>query len=107
LAQVLVKERLKSENDLLDPNFRLLKSVFAMLNERVARTQFKKVENNLAAFMTNPHIRPVQVDADIDLMFENPGVLLSQGSQTFFTKAIHMLESKTQRKSTFVNLDRI
>jgi hypothetical protein len=38
LLRVLVKERNKYENDLLDPNFRLLKATIALLNERVART---------------------------------------------------------------------
>jgi hypothetical protein len=47
------------------------------------------------------------VDTEIDLMFECPGVLLSHGSQRYFTKVIKRLQPKPQRKSTFINLDRI
>ncbi|KAJ7096187.1 hypothetical protein C8R44DRAFT_749032 [Mycena epipterygia] len=42
LAGTLVKERENFENDLLDPKFRLLNAVFAGLNERVTRIQFKE-----------------------------------------------------------------
>ncbi|KAJ7120370.1 hypothetical protein C8R44DRAFT_737187 [Mycena epipterygia] len=41
LAQTLVKERAKYENDFLDPKFRLLKAVLALLNERVFRIQLR------------------------------------------------------------------
>ena len=53
LLRALVKERLKFENDMLDPRFRLLKAVFAALNERVARVQFKKVSDNEIKFSPN------------------------------------------------------
>jgi hypothetical protein len=46
LARTLVKERPKFENDMVRPNFILLKAVFAALNERVACIQFKKVTDN-------------------------------------------------------------
>jgi hypothetical protein len=44
---------------------------------------------------------------DIDLMFACPGVLLSQGSQRYFTKVIRSLRPRPHRKSTYTNLDRI
>lgn len=106
-ARALVKNRPKFEDSILDPKFRLLRSVFAMLNERVARIQFKKVSNNRAKFLTSGHIRAVQIESEIDRMFECLGVLLSQGSQRFFTRVIRMLRPKPHRKSTFINLDQI
>ncbi|KAJ7772302.1 hypothetical protein B0H16DRAFT_1768950 [Mycena metata] len=39
-------------------------------------------------------------------MFECPGVLISKGSQRFFTQTIRGMRSKPHRKSTFINLDR-
>jgi hypothetical protein len=64
LARTLIKERVKFENDMLEPNFRLLKSVLAMLNERVARTQFKNVSDNPARPLPNDRSIPVQIDRD-------------------------------------------
>jgi hypothetical protein len=78
-----------------------------MLNERVAKTQFKKVSNNLAKVLTNELIEPVEIDTEVDLMFENPGMLLSRGSQRVFTNIIRSLRVRPYRKSTFINLDRI
>jgi hypothetical protein len=104
---VIIKERQKYENNILDPKFRLVRAVFAMLNERVARVQFKKVSDNRALFLRSEPIRTVEIDTEIDLMFECPGILLSQGSQRFFTKVIRMLRPKPHRNSTFINLDRI
>lgn len=106
LAQALVKDRRTFENNILDPMFYLIKAVLACLNERTARVQFKKVLDNLAKSLTNDHIDTVQVDTEIDLMFECPGILLSQGSQRFFTKVIRKLRLKPQRHSTFMNLER-
>ncbi|KAJ7081659.1 hypothetical protein C8R44DRAFT_652970 [Mycena epipterygia] len=40
-------------------------------------------------------------------MFECPSVLLSLGSQRFFTKVIRMLKPRPNQKSTFINLDHI
>jgi hypothetical protein len=107
LIRALVKERKKFENDLLDPKFTLLKAVFARLNERVARVSFKKVTDNQAKLPTQLMIRGVEIDTEIDIMFENPGIPLAQGSQRLFTKIIRKLRPKPQRKYTFVNLDRI
>jgi hypothetical protein len=107
LSRVLVHDRLKSENNLLDPNFHLLKSVLAMLNERVARIHFRKVTDNRAKALRGDRPRTVEIDTEIDLMFESPGMLLSHGSQRFFTKIIRKLRPRIQRKSTFVNLDRV
>ncbi len=83
LLQVIIKERQKYENNILDPKFRLLRAVFAMLNERVARVQFKKVSDNRALFLKSEPIHTVEIDTEIDLMFECPGILLSQGSKIF------------------------
>jgi hypothetical protein len=92
---------------MLRPNFRLLKAVFAALNERVARIQFKKVTDNQAKFLTHTQMRPIEINTEIDLMFECPGIPISQESQKLFTKIIQRLRPKKDRKSTFVNLDRI
>jgi hypothetical protein len=72
LSRTLVKERWKFENDMLGPNFKLFKAVFAALNERVARIQFKKVTDNQAKFLTQTQPQDVEIDTDIDLMFECP-----------------------------------
>ncbi|KAJ7347198.1 hypothetical protein DFH08DRAFT_808957 [Mycena albidolilacea] len=101
LLQALVKDREKFENNMLDAKFCLLKAVFAMLNERVAQIQFKKVVDNHAKSLSTEQIRTTQVDTEIDVMFECPGVLLSQGSQRYFTKIIRKLQTKT------LNLDHI
>ncbi|KAJ6632040.1 hypothetical protein B0H10DRAFT_1937759 [Mycena sp. CBHHK59/15] len=79
LARTLVKERELSENNILDSKFPLIKAVVAMLKERVARVQFKKVSDNLAKFLTNIPNLPIEIDTEIDIMFESPGVLLSLG----------------------------
>jgi hypothetical protein len=85
---VLIKERQNNENNILDPKFRLLGAVFAMLNERVACIQFKKVSDNRALFLRSESICIVEIDTEIDLMFDCPGILISQGSQRSFTKII-------------------
>ena len=87
--------------------FRLLRAVFARLNERTARIQFKKVSDNHARSLENDHTGTSKVDTEVDLMFECPGILLLQGSQKFFTKVIRKLQSKPQRQSTVISLDRI
>ncbi|KAJ7289411.1 hypothetical protein C8J57DRAFT_1046312, partial [Mycena rebaudengoi] len=38
--------------------------------------------------------------------FECPGILLSQGSQRYFTKVIKMLHPRPDQKSTFTNSNR-
>jgi hypothetical protein len=63
-----------------------------------------KVINNHATFLPAEQTTPVQIDTEIDVMFECPGVLLSQ---YLFTKAIQNLRPRPQRKATFTNLDRI
>lgn len=107
LTRALVKERKKFENDLLDPKFTLMKATLARLNERVARVRFKRVADNQAKLPTQLEIRSAEIDTEIDLMFENPGIPLAQGSQRLFTKIIRKLRPKPQRKYTFVNPDRI
>jgi hypothetical protein len=51
LLRALVKERQKFENNILDANFH--QAVFAQLNERTGRTQFKKVSINPAKLLFN------------------------------------------------------
>jgi hypothetical protein len=64
LLRVLVKDRKKYENDLLDPNFRFLKAVVAMLNERVGQTQFKEVEQNPPKFNSDEPTQTVELDTE-------------------------------------------
>jgi hypothetical protein len=107
LSRALVKQRGVFENNLLDPNFRLLRAVIAELNEGVAKIQFSKVSDNHARFLTKIRPRAVEIDTNIDIMFECPGILLSHGSQKIFYKILRSLRPRTHRKSTFINLDRI
>ncbi|KAJ7872702.1 hypothetical protein B0H13DRAFT_1633742 [Mycena leptocephala] len=65
------------------------------------------VSNNPSKFVETGHRGTVQVDTEIDLMFQCPGILLSTGSQRIFTKIIRNLQPAPHRKFTFVNLDRI
>jgi ribonuclease HI len=74
---------------------------------RVAKTQFKKVVDNLAKVSTNEIIEPVEIDTEVDLTFENPGMLLSRVSQRAFTNIIRSLWVRPYRKSTFINFDHI
>jgi hypothetical protein len=104
LLRVLVKDRKKYENNLLGPNFRLLKAVVAVLNKRVGRTQFKKVEQNPAELNSDEPIQTIQLDTEPDIMFLSPGMLLLQ---RVFTKVIRSLRPIPHRKSTFINLERI
>jgi hypothetical protein len=76
LSRVLVKDRPRFENDFLD---HLLRAVLAALNQRVARIYFKKVSNNHAQILPNINTRVVEVDTEIDIMLECPGILLSKG----------------------------
>lgn len=94
LPRALVKERQTFENKILNPAFHLLKAVIARLNERVACIQFKKVTINHAKFLLNTHTRTDEIDTEIDLMFECPGILLSHGSQRLFNKIIRNLQPK-------------
>lgn len=70
-------ERTKLENDMIDPKFRLLKAVIVLLNERVARGEFKNVSDNRATKVNLDQRRLVEVDSEIDLMFECPGILFT------------------------------
>lgn len=107
LLRMLVTEREKYENDLLNPLFPLIKSTIALLNERVAHTQFSKVSENPAKLLEGEPVQEVEINTEIDLMFESPGMLLSRGSQRIFTKIIRSMCLAPHRKSTFINLDRI
>ncbi|KAJ7839656.1 hypothetical protein B0H13DRAFT_1650072 [Mycena leptocephala] len=68
---------------------------------------FKSVSDNLAKYIKTKHDSAIQVDTEIDLMFQCPGILLSTGSQRIFTKIIRSLRPRPYRKFTFTNLDRI
>jgi hypothetical protein len=92
---------------MLDPNFQPFKAVFAALNERVDRIQFKKVTDNQAKFLTQTQRQDVEIDTEIDLMFECPGIPLSHGSQRLFTRILCKLHTKPEQKSIFVSLDSI
>lgn len=107
LLRMLIKDRQKFENNVLDPTFCLLRAVIARLNERIAKVKFKKVSVNPAKSLSKDSISTIQLDTELDLMFENPGIPLAQGSQRFFTKIIRTLRPRPTRKFTFTNLDRI
>jgi hypothetical protein len=107
LLKTLIKDRRKSENHMLDPCFPLLKAVFAALNERVARTQFKQMTNPFPVTLGPEKCPPLEVDTEIDSTFNCPGMLISQGSQRIFTKIIKSWKTAPLRKATFINLDRI
>jgi hypothetical protein len=107
LLKTLIKERTKSENDVLDPSFLLFKALFATLNERTARTQFKQTKITFPVTLSIDLYPPLEVDTQIDLMFSCPGILISQGSQRLFTKIIKGRRPQPFRKATFINLDHI
>jgi hypothetical protein len=71
LTRALIKERVKFENDMLEPNFPLLKFVLAILNESVARTQFKNVSDNPARghWYVRPNSVSVQVENSANTTF--------------------------------------
>jgi hypothetical protein len=56
-----------------------VKAVLTALKERVAKIKFKV--DNPTRFATNVAL---EVDTEIDIMFECPGVPLSEGSQRYF-----------------------
>jgi hypothetical protein len=62
---------------------------------------------NASYCASKPRPQNVELDTEIDLMFECPGIPLSYGLQRSFTRVLCKLHAKTDRKSTFVNLDRI
>jgi hypothetical protein len=66
-----------------------------------------KVTNNPATFEPFQQASVIEMDTEIDVMFECPGILLSQGSQHLFSKIIQSLKPKPHRKVAFTNLDQI
>src|SRR6266849_2460583 len=90
-----------------DPSFLLLGTVLALLKERTARVQFQKVLQNYASTVIEGPLYDLEVDCQPDFMFQNPGILLSSGSQRQFTKILKMRYTYPHRKSTFVNLERV
>jgi hypothetical protein len=81
LLWVLVKDRIKYEMDMLNPGFELLQAVFAASNERSGRIQFKKVETNPAKCALSLTKINVEIDTEIDLMFNCQGIPIYRGSQ--------------------------
>jgi hypothetical protein len=106
-VRTLVKERGRYEDDMLNVNFRLSRAALAARNEHAARIQFKEVLVNPAKWVKNLPAVPVEIDTEIDLMFQCPGIPLCMGSQRKFTKLIRSLKPLPQRKQTLINLDRI
>jgi hypothetical protein len=70
-----------------------------------ARSILHNPYNNQAKLPTHTQMRTIEINTEIDLMFECPGIPLSQ--EKLFTKIIWRLRPKKDRTSTFVNLDRI
>jgi hypothetical protein len=90
----LVNERYQFENGLLDPKFRLLRAVFAALNERVARIQFKRTIDNQAKFLGNLPAQTVEIDTRMDA----PEYFYHKGQRDIFTSLLsnssHSLSGK-------------
>ncbi|KAJ6506347.1 hypothetical protein C8R47DRAFT_1192275 [Mycena vitilis] len=107
LGKTLVTERQKSENNMLNANFQLIKCTIAAMQERTGRTRLARVRANPAIEMRTQSATPITVDTDIDVMFVTPGVRLQEGTQRSFTKIIQSLNDKPLRKSTENHLDRI
>ncbi|KAJ7266133.1 hypothetical protein C8J57DRAFT_1068982 [Mycena rebaudengoi] len=79
----------------------------AALNEWVARIRFRTVDENPAKRLTAEPTSSVVIDTEIDVMFNCPGIALSEGSQRSFTRIIKALRTRPHRKSTFTNLERV
>lgn len=92
---------------MLDANFHPWRAVLGALNERCGRVRFKKVTHNPAATLKSQSADAVLLNTDIDMMFNCPGVLISHGTQRYFTKVISSLKISPHRKSTETNLERI
>jgi hypothetical protein len=101
------KDRISYEMNMLNPCFELLQAVFAASNEDSGRIQFKKVESNPAKYTISPTKIDFEIDTEIDLIFNCPGIPLYGGSQRLFTKIINTLILIPHCKSTFVNLEQI
>ncbi|KAK6984955.1 hypothetical protein R3P38DRAFT_2806009 [Favolaschia claudopus] len=107
LRSIFVTDRKEYENNPLNPNFRLIKSILAQLLERSAPTQFKVDKLSISTASRSAIALDVSLEIEPDLMFNLPGILLSMGSQRSFTKLIVMWKRKPIRKMTVSNLDRV
>ncbi|KAJ6521679.1 hypothetical protein DFH09DRAFT_1097664 [Mycena vulgaris] len=105
LSKALVTDRIQTENNPLDSNYDVIKSVVSTLQERSGRTCFQKVETNLAAELFTLTPTPISLDIQPDLMFTNPGILLQHGSQRMFTKIIRSMRDSPTRKAATYNLE--
>ncbi|KAK7041280.1 hypothetical protein R3P38DRAFT_2512287 [Favolaschia claudopus] len=106
LGSVFVTNRTVYENNALHPNFSIIKSIIALLQERSARTYFKVETFQGSCKANSSDCLSVSLDTQPDLMFTSPGILLNTGSQRLFTKIIVTLKRRSSRKSTLSNLDR-
>ncbi|KAK6975034.1 hypothetical protein R3P38DRAFT_2787440 [Favolaschia claudopus] len=106
LGSVFVTNRSTYENNALDPNFPIIKSIIAHLQERSARTRFKVAKFTGLHDANSSDYLSISLDTQPDLMFSSPGILLSVGSQRLFTKMIVTMKRHSSRKSTISNLDR-
>ncbi|KAK6977477.1 hypothetical protein R3P38DRAFT_2810030 [Favolaschia claudopus] len=106
LGSVFVTNRSTYENNTLDPNFPIIKSIIAHLQERSARTRFKVGKFNGLHDASSSEYLSISLDTQPDLMFSSPGILLNVGSQRLFTKMIVTMKRHSSRKSTISNLDR-
>ncbi|KAJ7713867.1 hypothetical protein B0H16DRAFT_1478347 [Mycena metata] len=107
LTKAFVVNRSFHENDMLDANFGLGRAVLGALNERCGRVRFKKVLQNPALTLKSQAAQTALLDTDIDMMFNCPVILISNGTQRLFTKIINSLKPSPCRKTTEINLDRI
>ncbi|KAJ7737968.1 hypothetical protein B0H16DRAFT_1465995 [Mycena metata] len=107
LTKAFVVNRSFHENDMLDANFGLGRAVLGALNERCGRVRFKKVLQNPALTLKSQAAQTASLDTDIDMMFNCPVILISNGTQRLFTKIINSLKPSPCRKTTEINLDRI
>jgi hypothetical protein len=87
---------------MLNPCFELLQAVFAASKEHSGKIQFKKVESNRAKYTLSPTKIDIEIDTEVDLMFNCPGIALYDGSQRLFTKIINSMILIPHCKSTFV-----
>ncbi|KAK7029328.1 hypothetical protein R3P38DRAFT_3189684 [Favolaschia claudopus] len=75
LGTMFVTNRVEMENDPLNPSFPLIASVIALLNERTARTRFRKgLINGLYLARSANDAWPETLEISRDLMFTLPGI---------------------------------
>jgi hypothetical protein len=107
LLRILVKDRNQNNEDITNPSFDLLQAVIAALKEHSARVQFKKIASNPAKCASNSTMSEIEIETEVDVSFNSPGILLSGGTQRHFTQIINGLTPIPHRKTTSINLERI